>query len=147
MNTNILSETNSLNNELIRILQSAQSVGSDIYTIGVDGLGKVTAFAQEQIPLVATEFLKWKFLEDMLWIVIGLTIMFLFWTFSFRLFKSAKRTGDSDTDFGAWIVLVMGTILPMIFCILPHTFDALKIKSAPKLYLIEKASSIIQRHR
>jgi hypothetical protein len=127
----------------------------------------VTVWAGKEIPPFINEYLQWKFWENM--VGIGVYILFLIvailgyvviWKFGYKVVKSRI---DSDKDFNGsplgycdrcdygvvkWLCLL---VWPIIFIIVAcatfprdNIFTCLKIKIAPKVYLIEEAVKIVK---
>ena len=135
MNTNTI---DILNQTLIDAINSTKA-----------GVGKGIDFAMEQIPDVCAQLLAWKFAEAclsaVLWILIAIGI-----AAGWRLAWKVKWTGE-DADFHqkfcrgmvsalSALMLVVGVIplgmRPINTC--------LKIKVAPKVYLLEYARDLVK---
>jgi hypothetical protein len=128
---------NELQNKVVQWLElSAQAIGD---------------FAVREIPPFINEYLQWKFVEAL---ITGGGGFILSCILSVGVYKCARRawrwiTGD-DCDpavvligFGALIGFIVNIHL-FIFS-LTNLKDALQIKLAPKVYLIEKASELIKQ--
>ena len=150
MNTNNIA-TNSvanvsqdtINSIFVDILRGTREAGSEIYAAGKAGLVKAVDFAQEQAPLVVQEFLKWNFAHAAIHLTVAVIILItLIWCVR-KCYKFATKQENIDdaSCVPAWI-----GILILIVCIfgtgesiIPNVETMVKIKVAPRVYLIEYA--------
>lgn len=112
-------------------------------------------FATKEIPPFITEYLGWKFWECIIHIVGYITVEALLVIITIVMFKVANfgwkkyKEGHNDYD----LLSIGGTVVGAVFIIisLVHLFgnfptqnllDCVQIKIAPKVYLVEKASTI-----
>ncbi len=105
-----------------------------------DAAMKVTDFASDQIPLFIQELLTYNFYHSLLWfIVLGLLSGSMLYA-SYRLIKFAVNADNYDDKvgpsvfFAAMFFIFGGTIF---FANLSHNTDWIKIKLAPRLYMVE----------
>jgi hypothetical protein len=141
------------NSILLDILKGTRDAGHDIYAASKETIVKAVDFAQEQAPLVVQEFIKWKFCEALLQCVCSVFIMFVILYFLHKLNKHRIRgvlKNDPDQSFGSAVVMV---IISFFMCILviPSAYCSLesiiKIKVAPRIYLIDFVTNEIQKCR
>lgn len=140
MNTNI-------ENILIKTLEKTQTVGGDIYDATKNGIGKAVDFAQEQIPQVIQQIMLWEFwchaIHAIIWTVIMVVILY----FTIRYWKIAWKNTD-DYKHGPTIVLnIIGLVISLIILgagVIPNTQTCVKIGIAPKVFLIEYCSDLLQ---
>lgn len=99
-------------------------------------IGQGADFAKEQIPLVVNEFLLWNFWSD-----IGIMILLFISAFIFfKVCKWAINKVNLSRDEEPWILLAILAGIGIIPCLIGafvHGFDAMKIKVAPRVYIIE----------
>ena len=111
-------------------------------------------FAEEEIPLVLQEFLTWGLTNSIMWIVIGIMFFLLGRYLPYAWLKKEQTDEDDDKFFNryckdyqsdvvtGWIFfMVLGTIGACITII--NLFNTIKILIAPRIYLIEWFSDII----
>lgn len=105
------------------------------------GVEKTSDFAVEQIPIVAKEILQYGFIHSivcgLIALAIGVVVMKLF----LRFLAWLKKEGDLSD--GAPFSLFL--LLPALVCLcIAYSFfdDAVKIKFAPRVYLIEYVSNL-----
>jgi len=143
MTNNIPQET--INNVLVNILRGAQDASSEIYGASKVGIIKAVDFASEQAPLVIQEFLAWKSAEAIFNIVIvsiALCFVFKFMKWSFKALKSGKPDISFALCFMSSVFLsafLIGNVL------IKNTEQLIKIKVAPRVYVIEWVSSQVKK--
>jgi flagellar biosynthesis/type III secretory pathway M-ring protein FliF/YscJ len=144
MSTEVAKDTLSpLEQILVDTIAKSSKVGGEIY----DGAKAVTVqsidFAKEQIPQVIEELLLWKFVEAGFNVLVGVIILF-------ALYKLiTKLTLKIEDDFGKAITTtISGSIAVIVFI---STMDEIKnmiyIAVAPKIYLIEYATELVQKYK
>lgn len=108
-------------------------------------LDKAVDFVVEEAPKVVEEFLMWKFIESFLGfcLSIGLTICTLIGGFFIYRNRYDVKEGLAGTNLSASIIAtVILVMLAMVSFNKTMNLDWLKIKMAPRIYLIEYASSV-----
>jgi hypothetical protein len=140
---NIPQET--INNVLIDILKGAKDASSEIYGASKAGIVKAVDFAQEQAPMVVQEFLTWKFAQSVIWTtvcVISLVALVVF-------FLKCKKLAESDSSedvigFFGVIVCIIAFICVCAYGVIPNVEQMVKVKVAPRVYIIEWVSDQVQ---
>lgn len=107
-------------------------------------------FAVREIPPFINEYLQWKFVEALIAGGGGFILSCILSVGIYKCSRKAWRWFMDDSDpfivfvgFGALIGFIVNIYL-FIFS-LTNLRDALQIKLAPKVYLIEKASELIKQ--
>jgi hypothetical protein len=127
--------TNKIEDAAAQILQGA-----------IDSATKGAEFLKEQIPDLLKQLLAWNLAADFMVMALAAVVAFVSW-------KAVTKWVDQELDCGMWAFpkvlasiiggiasgdLTIGAIISM--------FDALKIIIAPKVWLLEYASSLIRHH-
>lgn len=142
-----------LNSILIDILKGAKGAGAEIYATSKAGLIKAVDFAQDQAPLVVQEFLKWKMLESVVYLVAGLIVIGILGYIIKRMLnaRTEEKKEDNDADcFGyEFTSVILSIICGILFfsMIVPQTLRIVKISVAPRVYLIEYASDLYKGNK
>jgi hypothetical protein len=135
-----------INGVIVEMLKGAKDVGAELYQATHDSIVAGVDFAQEQAPLVVKEFLTWRGFEAglqagfALLVVIGFIIAFVF---AYKWLKKCNELKESPLSMlyaiGAAVVFILGLVfLPgQLSTITTSTFTLVKIKVAPRVYLIE----------
>jgi hypothetical protein len=136
-----MSNTNQVNatEELQRLL-------IDTITSTRDGLAKGVDFAMEQIPEVCAQLLAWKFAEAALFGTCGIiAVLFLLTVWGIMFFKRWECDDDKTISRIASSV-VCGIVIPCIIFaeVAPRVATCVKIKVAPKVYLVEFAAGMVK---
>lgn len=116
-------------------------------------IGEWTA---REVPLFITEYLTWKFWENMIGIgmyvlgaIIAITVLYQFKKRILGKFMEYSREEGCEPEvFFGWFAIVGVHILAItMLCVnfpIDNIFTCVKIKIAPKVYLIEEASKLIK---
>jgi len=115
---------------------------------------QVGNFAKEEIPPFIHEFLAWKFLEtsiDAAWsLVYIIPILIFFFFYSKKAWAWGVKYGE-ESDGISLLLPIVSMVLAFIGLVAAFPLDEIKtmvkIKAAPKVYLIEEAANIIQTIR
>lgn len=153
-NTKQTLDTN-LNQVLVEMLSGVKSAGGEIYAASKEAIHKSVDFVSEQAPDVVRQFLMWQFAQAVIWASIWVLVGGLFFYFANKLrkmqstlSKERKKTKEylygevehmSDYDCAAlckYILSVLGFVIILIG-VGTESFEMVKIKVAPKVYLIE----------
>lgn len=136
MTNNVPQET--INSVLVDILKGAKDASSEIYGASKTGIVKAVDFAQEQAPLVVQEFLQWKFAQATIWTVVSVIGLVVLGYFTKKCFDWIEDSGGAS---------VMGVIFGGFFfallvfaALIPNVEQMVKVKIAPRVYLIEWVS-------
>lgn len=114
------------------------------------GIGKGVDFAMEQVPEVCQQLLVWKFAEAVAIVASMVLLVALCGWATWRFRKQLKwlcwddslnmvHPGVAAPGF-AWLIL----LVMFFMTVPPAASDAIKIKLAPKVYLIEYVSNLIK---
>jgi len=134
---NIPQET--VNSVLIDILKGAKDAGSEIYGASKTGIVKAVEFAQEQSPMVVQEFLMWKFAQSVIWVIVGVIALgVLSYLFKKCVDWFPESEGVSIIP-GFWCVLMI--VLVCCMTVVPNIEQMVKVKVAPRVFMIEWVSS------
>jgi hypothetical protein len=115
---------------------------------------QVGNFAKEEIPPFIHEFLAWKFFEttiDAAWsLVYIIPILIFFFFYSKKAWAWGVKYGK-QSDGCSLLLPSVATVIAFIGLVVAFPLDEIKtmvkIKTAPKVYLIEEAANIIQTIR
>jgi len=112
----------------------------------LDGVDATTQFASEQLPDVITQLLVWYGIYYFILLILGIIILGLFYYGSYKWITVVEPTLSFNirwmgTGFG---VCFGGTLLHFAVLIGMFNLTWLKIWLAPKLFLIEYASSLVK---
>jgi uncharacterized membrane protein YraQ (UPF0718 family) len=134
---NIPQET--VNSVLIDILKGAKDAGSEIYGASKTGIVKAVEFAQEQSPMVVQEFLMWKFAQSVIWVIVGVIALgVLSYLFKKCVDWFPESEGESIIP-GFFCVLMI--VLVCCMTVVPNIEQMVKVKVAPRVFMIEWVSS------
>lgn len=120
----------------------------DVLQKGIEG---VWDFSKQEIPEVIKEFLTYNFYSRLFWgifwTLVTLAISYGFYRVSKGFLKSARDDEEKT------MAVVVPLIMCILFCICPvyKTFsnmdDALKIKLAPRVFLLEQVKDMIKESK
>ena len=137
---NIPQET--INSVLIDILKGAKDAGSEIYGASKTGIVKAVEFAQEQSPMVVQEFLLWKFAQSVIWVIVGVIAIGVL-GFLIKKCVSKLKNSKSDEDEIYVLPIIISVIISVVICfvnIVPNVEQIVKVKVAPRVFMIEWVS-------
>ena len=132
-------ETN-LNQILVGMLSDARSAGKEIYGASKEALKKSVDFVFEQSPEIVRQFLTWKFMEASIKCVAMFLMLITIWFIAWFIYRKLKKYEDDGFE---WMPILIVTILTIMTAplwysqIIDNGLTAVKIKVAPKVYLIE----------
>jgi hypothetical protein len=142
---NISQET--INNVLIDILKGAKDASSEIYGASKAGIVKAVDFAQEQAPMVVQEFLTWKFAQSVIWTVVGVIALVVLTVIFLKLKKLAVENANTGLDvlgFFGMVICIITFLCVCGGCVIPNVEQMVKVKVAPRVYIIEWVSDQVQ---
>lgn len=116
------------------ILQKAEKYSEK----GEQALGKAVDFVMAETPIVVQEFLMWRFWENA--IKFGIAMLFVFGFTALGIFIVVKIYEALP-----FAMFLFGMACGIFLLNLNSGLDALKIKVAPRVYLIEEAANFIKR--
>ncbi len=99
--------------------------------------------AMSEAPEVLQEYLQWQFIEHIVYAVISAVIMVLLVVY-YRHIISAKGDGDLEDyimdHFGRFVMIVVAAFFSIVapISLAVDTYSAIKIKLAPKVYMIDQ---------
>jgi len=152
MNTNTVSSTNqpvdNLQGVLAETLRSFQQVSGEALEAGRKGVKSAVEFAQEQIPDVIAQLMAWEFMYHLCWALAGVGFMAIVFVIFAAILKRVKIVGDSDDVFFTFVIGVAISLIVCVFTlggsVIPNSLVCLKIKTAPKVFLIEYCNDILK---
>ena len=134
---NIPQET--INSVLIDILKGAKDAGSEIYGASKTGIVKAVEFAQEQSPMVVQEFLMWKFAQSVIWVIVGVIALGVL---SYLFKKCVDWLPESEgVSIMPGFFCVLMIVLVCCMTVVPNIEQMVKVKVAPRVFMIEWVSS------
>lgn len=111
-----------------------------------NGIDTAAAFSAEQLPVVIQELLTWNLVSSLMIQIVSLIYMVLFVVYVPKLvsYGCSHKCPTSNEPFvfiGTAVAVVMVIVAMVQFF---HNFDWIKIWVAPKLYLLDYATSIVK---
>lgn len=117
---------------------------------------KIGDFAGKEIPPFITEYLTWKFWENILnvgayffGLIVFIIIILSLFKLTVHLWTKAKEIPHSDYDLAATVssaLTMVGFLTCAVYFVinfpLQSIFDCVQIKIAPKVYLVERAAEL-----
>ncbi len=109
-------------------------------------------FAAKEIPPFITEYLQWKFWENVMAIVQYGSAIGICTIFSIICYKVARKyKNNEDVMIPAVIGSVASAVMGFLFLIITFPTENIKnciqIKIAPKVYLVEKAAELYKQSK
>jgi len=144
-----------LNQVLIEMLSGVKDASGEIYGASKQAIHKSVDFIAEQAPDVIKQFLMWRLFRALTWASIFTFIAGVCLFFSYKLKKyqskaSTESYGDPSehqvTTLFKWILAVVACLF-ITFGVGANAFEIVKIKVAPKVYIIEYVIDTIQGHQ
>jgi hypothetical protein len=141
-----------INSVMIEILSGTKDAAKEIYGASKEAIHKSIDFVGEQAPDVIKQFLLWRFFRAGTWCAIWLAVASVLFLLSFKLMKFQKKVaadGRKNSDDHA-VSCVFKWILMLVACgfiiggVGSNSFEMVKIKVAPKVYIIEYVVGLIQ---
>jgi hypothetical protein len=105
----------------------------------IEQIEKAGVFALDQLPILVTEILTYYTIYHAFWIFICILIIFLIMFFMYN--KWIKYEVKRDEINFAWLCTFLSISVPSMFLLVNLT-ALIKITVAPRLYLIQKISSL-----
>lgn len=99
-------------------------------------------FLVEQTPEVLQQLLLWHGVESGIWFTVNLATLLVI--VFYLIPKSVKGCKDKDGNWEEWCPMLMFWSIPIVITLLSVDIVWLKILIAPKLYLLEYATSILK---
>lgn len=130
---------------LVDTIQKASNVTGEVYDAAKGVTTRAIDFASEQIPDVIHQLLVWKLAESLAYVVLGLSIILIFfWTRS-RV-KAYVEADDGDKEIVLLYTVFCGGLSFSIggMFMFYNLLDVIKIWFAPKIFLIEYAADLLK---
>lgn len=138
-----------LNQVLIEMLSGVKDAGKEIYGASKDAIHKSVDFVSEQAPDVVKQFLVWKCFEALLnsigFFFGGLIVLYVSYK-CFTKFVDNMYGDDKMFAYAAGFVTLLIATLLLVGGVGHSVKTMVKIKVAPKVYLIEYVVDTVQRH-
>lgn len=148
--------TTNLNQVLIEILSGVKSAGGEVFVASKDAVRKSVDFVSEQAPDVVREFCVWRFWESVImagfYIGLAVVLFFLFRYLSKKAAEAVKKCDSYDAggfEFLTVLLLALSIIVPCLFLGvggLSNVKNAVQVKVAPKVYIIEYVVDLAKSH-
>lgn len=130
-----------LEQTLVDTIKGASAVTGDVYAGVKSVTGKAIDFAQQQIPDVIEQLLRWNFAKSLIAFLFGIIAIGIVSFSIFCLQKKGKwEDFDINTVSGMMVIFIGTPSLSLVFCNLTW----LQIWIAPKVYLLEYAAKLIK---
>lgn len=116
---------------------------------GEAAVEKAVDTAMKEAPILANEYLKWKFLENSIKFAIPATIGFLSLILCcFYIFRANKYGWESDDffSFNCLMVFVFGLVILVTFLVIDfdNLYTAIQIQVAPRVYILEQVLHMVK---
>ena len=106
---------------------------------------KATDFASTNIPLYIQELLRWKFWENAIWALLAISIIASFILVAKKYFKIHKECSEAEDVIHISYLIISGTVsVPMLFELIKDISQMIEICVAPRVWLVEYASTILK---
>ena len=135
-----------LNDAIVSVLTGVKNAGGEIYAASKTAIASSVDFLSQQTPQIIDEFLRWKTAEALLYIGVFLLVLIIAIIVA-KLISKGIKTNKFDNDDTAMILMWVLRIVPLvafIICLSVNSFTIIKIKVAPRVYLIEYVVSYIK---
>lgn len=143
-----VSTQETFNSVLIDMLRGVKTASGEVFAASKTMIVKAIDFAQDQALLVVQEFLKWKMLEAVIYLIVGIFVICLAGYFIRKSLNicTEKKKEDQNSDCSGYVLIsilfsIISTIV-FFFLVVPETLRIVKINVAPRVYLIEYASDL-----
>lgn len=100
------------------------------------------ALAKTEVPIVINELLAWGLWSSVVWLVIGVLLLGIGIFFVVLGIKESRKNSYSDADIFYFILSLIFSAAGIITSI-SHTLNIIQINVAPRVYLIEKISTLM----
>ena len=120
-------------------LQQRTAALLDYLEIAIRG---TTDFAIEQVPEVVHQLLLWHFTISLIWFSVAIVSIIVIVILTYKAVKFAVHEKSEELATVALTMAVLVTLVPLILIV--ENMDWLQIWIAPKLYLLEYASSLLK---
>lgn len=106
-----------------------------------------TGFVKEQAPLYVQELLQWGFYDNVISAIVGMILFAPLFIYSFFTWKANLKKSHDTSDPYLLINILMLLICIPLFCavIVPSIREAVKIKVAPRVYIVETLTKTISK--
>lgn len=127
---------------LVKVAES--SIVDQFLNKSLDYLGSAEAFLKAEVPSFIQEFMSWKMYESSFGLTVCLIGIIVSILLSIYFFKKTLKFEDYDAAFFCKImVFVSGTLTSiLLISAISYTKDIIKLKVAPRVYLLEQIKHI-----
>lgn len=105
-------------------------------------VGKASDFALEQLPDIATQFIKFKTVWYSFELLVAIAVMVWLWKVGTRLFKTAKE--EQESEIGVLGVVVRGISLGAFFVAMSNAYQLMMVTIAPKVWLLYQLADMVK---
>lgn len=143
-------EVDSLKQVLINTLNGINSAGSEAYDAAKKAGKTAIDFAQEQIPDVINELMRWEFTYHLTYAILGLCGLIFLIVAIILLVKQYKRSWYKTEQDNFWFACAMTGIIMLIplgttvTITVNNSLTVLKIATAPKIFLISYCNDLVK---
>lgn len=118
---------------------------NEALTVTKDSIAKAVEFLQQEIPDVIAQLLRWEFAWSLIWWTVGVGMIIGMVVITKKVWKFSKKS-SLDDQAAMWGIFSVFGSAAWLFSLMTFfsNFTWLKIWLAPKVYLIEYASRLIQ---
>jgi hypothetical protein len=136
-----------INQVMIEILSGTKDAAKEIYGASKEAIHKSIDFVGTQAPDVIQQFLTWRFFKALTWAGFFFFVAGICFFFSYKSMKFQQRSRENSDDHAVgcvfkWIFIIVALAF-ITFGGGTNTLEMVKIKVAPKVYLIEYVVDLI----
>lgn len=114
----------------------------------LEGVEQAGAFVKEQLPLVLQEYVAWGIVEGAAMCILCSISVFVLCRLvvKWAVPSAKKASSNGDLDIGYWMAAIIMAIgcVPISFIAINGLLSAMKALIAPRVYLIEELSKLVQ---
>jgi hypothetical protein len=111
-----------------------------------NGLETAIDFTIEQVPLIVQEYLTYNFWFGIIMVIFSIILSIILLKMIFLSKKFFLKDDNNPLPYFGMAFSTVGILICLV-CIAINLNDVLKIKLAPRVYLIEKAASLVNSRR
>jgi len=129
---------------VVSVLTDAEPIGKEVCGASNETIANTVSLIEEQSPNLFNQFIKWRFCENIFYFFLNLIPSVFLGYAAFYFYDAHKQTGIADYIVLVWIATLINMIVLManLGC---NIKDAIKIKLAPKIYVIGYIARTIKR--
>lgn len=130
-------------------MDELQKILTEVLVVVKDGAAWSAAVAKQEIPLVVEEYLRWGLVEALLWAVVFVLVAVVLLKAGklCREFPYKDEKYNEAKDFGMFMGhMGFRGLAALVFTLntVPHVLGAVKILTAPRIYLLEQLSALVK---